>query len=163
HRGKGEMSVWLARDETAVTPLGWPTLASTSKVETSFGETPEAVNDLLQPASSDDHEVPFFHWWPHKGTREGLQYDFPERAEVSIVEVYWFDDTGVGECRLPKTWRVLYKDGDDWKPVHTRDTYATEKDRFNKVVFETVATTALRVEIESQTGFAGGVHEWTVK
>ena len=53
--------------------------------------------------------------------------------------------------------------GDDWKPVHTPDAYNTEKDRFNRVVFETVATTALRVEIESQTGFAGGIHELKVE
>jgi hypothetical protein len=163
HRGRGEMAVWLARDEAAVTPLGKPTLASISEVSASFGEEPDAVNDLLEPASSNDHEVPFFHWWPHKGTTEWLQYEFPERAEVSIVEVYWFDDTGIGECRLPKTWRVLYKDGDDWKPVHTPDAYNAEKDRFNRVVFETVATTALRVQIESQTGFAGGIHELKVE
>lgn len=163
HRGRGEMAVWLARDEAAVTPLGKPTLASISEVSASFGEDPDAVNDLLEPASSNDHEVPFFHWWPRKGTNEWLQYEFPKRAEVSIVEVYWFDDTGIGECRLPKTWRVLYKDGDDWKPVHTPDAYNTEKDRFNRVVFETVATTALRVEIESQTGFAGGIHELKVE
>lgn len=77
--------------------------------------------------------------------------------------MYWFDDTGVGECRLPKIWRVLYKDGDAWKRVHTTDTYATQKDKFNRVVFETVATTSLRMDIEAQTDFASGVHEWVVR
>ncbi|MCI0496221.1 glycoside hydrolase family 127 protein, partial [candidate division KSB1 bacterium] len=32
HRGKGEMTVWLAREETAVKPLGKPNIASQSKV-----------------------------------------------------------------------------------------------------------------------------------
>ena len=32
HRGKGEMTAWLAREESAVKPLGRPTLASQSKV-----------------------------------------------------------------------------------------------------------------------------------
>ena len=26
HRGKGEMNVWLARDESAITPANWPQL-----------------------------------------------------------------------------------------------------------------------------------------
>lgn len=163
HRGKGEMSVWLARDEAAVTPLGRPTLSALSKIKTSFGKNPEAVNDLLRPAASNDQEVPFFHCWPHKGTKEWVQYDFPEMAEVSTVEIYWLDDTGVGECRLPKAWRVLYREGGVWKPVHTEGSYTTEKDRFNQVVFETVSTDALRVEFESQAGFASGIHEWVVK
>jgi hypothetical protein len=38
-----------------------------------------------------------------------------------------------------------------------------EKDKFNKVVFETVKTTALRLEIQSQPDFAGGIHELVVR
>ncbi len=163
HRGKGEMAVWLAREETAVSPLGRPTIASTSKVSASFGRNPEAVHDQLEPKTSNDHEVPFFHWWPHKGTTEWIQYDFPELSEVSMTEVYWFDDTGRGECRPPKSWRILYWDGTKWRPVYTAEKYGVEKDTYNSVIFETVRTKGLRLEIESQPGFAGGIHEWRVK
>jgi len=163
HRGKGEMTVWLAREESAVKPLGRPTIASQSKVTVSFGHNPEAINDQMEPQSSIDHEVPFFHWWNHKGTTEWVQYDFQQPEEVSTVEVYWFDDTGIGECRIPQSWKILYKLGDEWKPVYTEDQYGVEKDKFNKVVFETVKTTALRLEIQSQPDFAGGIHEWVVR
>jgi len=163
HRGKGEMEVWLAREESAVHPLGRRTLASKSRVSASFGKNPQAVHDQLEPQSSIDHEVPYFHWWPHKGTREWIQYDFPKRAEVSTVEVYWFDDTGMGECRLPQSWRILYKEGSRWIPVYTADAYSVKKDVYNKVVFEAVRTDALRLEIQSQPGFAGGIQEWKVK
>ncbi len=163
HRGKGEMAVWLAREESAVNPLGRPTLASTIRVSDSYGKNPEAVNDQLEPKSSVDHDVPFFHWWPHKGTSEWIQYDFPEMAEVSMVEVYWFDDTGTGECRLPQSWRILYWDGKEWKPVYTEDEYAVKKDEYNKVTFETIRTTGLRLEIQSPPNFSGGIHEWRVK
>jgi hypothetical protein len=37
------------------------------------------------------------------------------------------------------------------------------KDQYNKVVFETVRTTVLRLEIQSQPEFAGGIHEWVVR
>jgi DUF1680 family protein len=163
HRGKGEMAVWLAREETSVNPLGRPTLASTSKVSASFGRNPGAVHDQLEPKSSSDHEVPFFHWWPHKGTTEWIQYDFPELSEVSMTEVYWFDDTGKGECRPPKSWRILYWDGKNWRPVYTVEKYGVEKDIYNTIVFETVRTKSLRLEIDSQPGYAGGIHEWHVK
>lgn len=163
HRGKGEMTVWLAREESAVQPLGRPTPASQSKVTVSFGRNPEAIHDQMKPQNSIDHEVPFFHWWNHKGTKEWVQYDFHQPEEVSTVEVYWFDDTGIGECRIPQSWKIFYKLGDEWKPVYTEDVYGVEKDRFNKVVFETVKTTALRLEIQSQPDFAGGIHEWIVR
>ncbi len=163
HRGRGEMTVWLARDESAVKPLGRPTLASQSRVTVSFGTNPEAIHDQMEPQSSNDHEVPFFHWWNHKGTTEWVQYDFPQIEEVSTIEVYWFDDTGTGECRVPLSWKILYKLGDEWRPVYTEDHYGVAKDQYNIVTFETVTTTALRLEIQSQPGFAGGIHEWIVR
>jgi DUF1680 family protein len=163
HRGRGEMEVWIAREEAAVRPLGYPTLASRSTVTASFGPNPGAVHDQMDPHSSDDHDVPFYHWWPHKGTTEWVQYDFPELAEVSGVEVYWFDDTGIGECRVPASWRVLYLENGEWKPVWTEDTYGVEKDGWNRVEFETVRTRAVRLEVRSQDGWAGGIHEWRIR
>jgi hypothetical protein len=163
HRGPGEMRVWLARESDAAAPLGQPTLASRAKVAASYGKTPSAVNDLLEPKGSGDHDVPFFHWWPHKGTKEWIEYDFGVPSEVSSVEVFWFDDTGRGECRLPQSWRVVYRDGDDWKPVGTEQGYGVEPDRYNRVVFETARTTKLRLEVQSRNGWAGGIHEWRVK
>jgi hypothetical protein len=163
HRGKGEMAVWLARKEGAVNPLGRPTLASISEVSASFGKNAEAVHDLLEPKTSSDQDVPFFHWWPHMGTTEWIQYDFPELSEVCMAEVFWFDDSGRGECRLPQSWRILYKDGDEWRPVYSVEKYGVEKDTYNTVIFETVRTKGLRLEIHSQPEYAGGIHEWRVK
>jgi len=163
HRGGAEMTVWLAREEAAVHPVGYPTMASKSKVSASYGKFPEAVQDQGEPKSSNDHEVTYFHWWPHKGTEEWIQYDFEKPEEVTMVEVYWFDDTGRGECRVPKSWRVMYVDNGKWRAVYTVDKYGVEKDRFNKVVFETVRTPSLRLEIQSQKDWAGGIHEWRIE
>ena len=91
------------------------------------------------------------------------QFDFPENSEVSQVEVYWFDDTGIGECRVPQSWKVLFKDGDKWSSVYTTDNYGVEKDKFNRVIFETVRTNSLKIEIQSQKDFAGGIHEIKIK
>jgi len=156
------MAVWLARDEAAVQPLARPTVASMSRVSASFGRNPQAVNDQLLPESSIDHEVPFYHCWPHKQTTEWLQYDFPREAKVSSAEVYWFDDTGIGECRTPQSWRLLYKKGGQWLPVQAAGAFGAKKDTFNKVIFAPVRTAAIRLEFQSQEQYAAGVHEWRV-
>ena len=62
------------------------------------------------------------------GHAEWVECAFARPATVSEVEVYWFDDTGHGEVRVPASWRVLYKDGDAWKPVDGREPYGVEKE-----------------------------------
>jgi len=129
NRGRGEMAVWLANAEAGARPLPYPTIASTSKASASSdGVKPDvrALNDQREPKNSGDHANRFLHWWPHKGTREWVQYDFAKPAKVSAVEVYWFDDTGVGECRLPKSWALFYQDQGAWKPVVNPSGYGCE-------------------------------------
>ena len=165
HRGKGEMAVWLARNESRARSLPGPTIASTSQVKASGSVNTAllpAVNDQLEPKNSNDHSIIFFHWWPRKGTREWVQYDFKEATKVSAVEVYWFEDTGVGECRVPKSWQVLYKLGNNWRPVQSTGKYRVEKDIFNRVSFNPVKTSALRLEVQFQASYSGGILEWRV-
>lgn len=162
HRGRSQMAVWLARDVSAAKPLPAATIAHTSRVTVSGGGAIGALTDQLEPRSSDDHSNPFFHWWPRKGTLEWVQYDFQKPEEVSVAEVYWFDDTGIGECRTPQSWRLLHKDGDEWKPVVTSDAYAVEKDKYNRVTFDKVRTSGLRLEVQLQPRWAAGIHEWRV-
>ena len=83
----------------------------------------EALNDRREPHDSGDR-VPRFTWYDHRGTKEWVQYEFPAVRQVSAVEVYWFDDArGKGNCRVPQSWRLLYKDGDTWKPVAGASSY----------------------------------------
>lgn len=163
HRGKTEMSVWLARDENAVHPLHGPNLLSISNITSSSGKNPEVIADQLEPKYSIDHSIPFFHWWPNKGTSEWVQIDFPKLVEVSQTDIYWFDDTGIGECRVPYSWKVFYKEGEKWRPVYTIDKYGTEADKYNSIIFETVRTPSLKIEIQSQKDYAGGIHELKLK
>jgi hypothetical protein len=163
NRGPGEMIVWLPTNETAARPLPRPTVASASKVTVSGGRNPRAINDQAEPKSSEDASNTYFHWWPRKGTTEWVEYTFEKSAAVSEVEVYWFDDTGHGECRVPRSWRILYRDGDQWKPVENREAYGVEKDRYNKISFKPVTTSALRLEVTLQPNWSAGIQEWKVK
>jgi hypothetical protein len=88
---------------------------------------------------------------------------FAGPAAVSEAEIYWFDDTGRGGVRVPAGWRLLYKDGDAWKPVDATTAFGLAKDAWNKVTFRRVSTTALRIELKMQPGVSAGVQEWRVK
>jgi len=166
NRGRGEMIVWLPNNESGVKPPPPPTIASRSKVRASENQNPNlivAINDQSEPRSSGDNSDVYFHWWPKKGAAEWVEYSFEKPATVSETEVYWYDDTGRGECRTPASWRILYKDGEAWKPVETSGPYGVEKDRFNKVTFKPVATTGLRIEVTMQQNWSAGIQEWKVK
>jgi hypothetical protein len=157
------MTVWPARTAGSALPLPAPTLARRSKASASRDIATYALNDQLLPGSSSDESVPYMHWWPKKGTTEWVQYDFPDTERVSHVEVYWFDDTGTGECRIPQSWRILYKEGDAWKPVNTTGSMTPFADRVNAVSFAPVTTGALRLELTSQSGYSTGLFEWKVE
>jgi DUF1680 family protein len=163
HRGKGEMAVWLAREDSGARPLPQPTLASQSQVTASEGKQGEPIQDLWEPESSRDRSQSYLHWWPRKGTLEWVQYDFPKAVTISEAAVYWYDDTGRGECRVPASWKLLYKRGDRWIPVSGVSEYGVEKDTFNRVTFTPVRTTGLRLELQSQDKFSAGIHELKVK
>jgi DUF1680 family protein len=164
NRGPGEMAVWLPNRPTSARPQPLPTLASRAKVTSSkAGHNPTAVNDQGEPRSSRDGTSSFFHWWPEKGSTEWVAYDFEAPTSVSEVEVYWLDDTGSGECRVPVSWRVLYKDGEEWKPVEAAGAYGVEKDAYNKVSFKPVTTAALRLEVTLPPQWSAGIQEWKVR
>jgi uncharacterized protein len=163
NRGAGEMIVWVPNSESSARPLPRPTIASTSKINVSGGRNPRAINDQAEPKSSDDPSNTYFHWWPRKGTTEWVEYQFQNPREVSEAEVYWFDDTGHGECRVPQSWQILYKDGDQWKPVANVAEYGTEKDRYNKVTFKAITTMSLKLEVSMQPNWSAGIQEWKVK
>jgi len=176
NRGSGEMSVWLAREESKAVLPPVPTIASMSRASSSCGNGTVADNypghgvptiarrfypsaqdgsgeiraifDQVEPVNSADGSWTFLRLRPQTGDRAWVQYDFRKPETVSSVEVYWKDDREY--CVLPKAWRLLYREGSRWIPVRSPDAYGVEKDMFNKVLFQPVTTSGLRLEIELQ-------------
>ncbi|MHB8897126.1 MAG: glycoside hydrolase family 127 protein [Thermoguttaceae bacterium] len=166
HRGANEMVVWIPQsaNDAVVPPL--PTIAGTSRVSASHtwdADHAAALNDQAEPKSSNDHEIPRFTWWDHRGTSEWVQYDLAKPTKVSKVSVYWFDDTGRGQCRVPQSWKLLYRQGETWKPVETSSPLGTDKDKFIEVGFTPVETDGLRIEVQLQPQVSGGILEWKVE
>jgi hypothetical protein len=143
-----------------------PTIASASKAtstRTNWQFIANAVNDQHEPKSSGDRLKRHFDWWPAKGTNQWVQLDFAKPARVSAVEVYWFDDTGIGECRLPKSWRVLYRDNGEWKAVANPAGYGCEGNRYNRTTFDPVETDGLRLDVQLPEKFSSGLLQWKVE
>ncbi len=176
NRGKSEMSVWLAATPAKAFLPPASTLAARSKATSSCGNgtvadnypghTPptvarrmypssqdgsgdiRAISDQVEPASSEDGSGRFLRLRPQTGSQAWVQYDFPEHARVSSVDIYWKDDKQF--CLLPQSWRLLYNDGSTWKPVRSADGFPVARDRYVTAAFEPVIASGLRIEIQLQ-------------
>jgi hypothetical protein len=196
NRGRGQMAVWLARTESSARPTPYPTIATTSTLTHSPSrKNIRNIIDGEDPRASND-STSYFDWWPRNGCvaptsaatgsasssggqgradarpcsdGEWIEMTFAKPATVSEAQVYWFDDTGRGGVRVPKSWRLLYKAPSapgavaEWKPVAPLGGYGVAKDAYNTVRFAPVTTTALRLELQMQANVSAGVQEWKVK
>lgn len=166
NRGPSEMEVWIPYQESAARPRPAATIASKSKVSASINNQRmlASLNDQFEPANSEDKSALYLHWWPKKNTDEWIQYDFDKATSVSESNIYWYDDSPFGGCRIPASCRLLYKDANNnWVPVKNVRPYELAKDKYNTVKFEPVTTSALRMEIKLPKEHATGVHEWIIK
>ncbi len=162
HRGSGNMAVWLPQELSASRPVMPPTLASQSKVTASqkMGSL-SSLNDRLVPKDENDRSVPYTHWWPKQGTTEWIAYELPKEETVQSATVYWYDDGPWGGCRVPKSWKIYYKDGSgNWQPVTGADKYGTVKGAANTVNFDPVKTKAMKLEVVLPDDNSAGIFEW---
>jgi len=141
-----------------------PALPKVSKYKVSAShcfesDTVEAIGDGLLPENSNDHNIPRFTWWPHVGSREWVEFDFGAPKKITSAAVFWFDDTGVGKCRVPASARLLYKSGEEWKFVPSGE-IGVKADTMNRAAFPAITTTALRLDTQLQPQFSAGILEW---
>lgn len=156
------MKVWLP---VTAPPALMSSIERQATVAISFKNSncqPEGVCDGIDPKKSSDQTQATCHWWPHKGTTEWVQYSWKKPVTLNGTKVFWFDDTGRGECKIPAGWRVLYRDGENWKPVEITGQYDVKLDQWCQTGFKPVTTTALRLEATLQPNWASGIQEWRV-
>lgn len=166
NRGLGEMKVWMPESVQVIDALPIPGIKpSASRI--GHGDGLPALFDRVSGQASDDHDVPRFTFWPAKGdgtpaSEQWIRYDFETPRTLSRAGVYWFDDTGRGECRIPEAYTIEYLDGDAWKPVPNAKGLGVEKNATNTTIFDPVTTSAMRLRITLPKGFSTGILEWSV-
>jgi len=170
NRDRGEMNVWIARTQAAAKristgpfPHDWEAWGSLKASHVYPPNQLAALDDNTLPKSSSDLGVPHFTWLYHVGGNEWVQKTFAKPTTVSSVEVYWIDQSNDGPCRMPASWRVLYKHDNQWKAVENVGPYGLDVDNFNRVEFKPVTTNIIRVEATLQQGFSGGMLRWRIE
>jgi hypothetical protein len=167
----GAMMVWLPESSQFLPTGSVPGVKATASY-IGNGEGPFAACDRTAPAHSNDQTIPRHTTWPRKGGAkealpggEWVQYDFDAPKTIGQTSVYWFDDTGTGECRVPASCTLEFKDSaGTWKPVQSAGTPATvgvEKDTFNSASFDPIVAHGLRITFQLQPNCSTGVLEWT--
>ncbi len=176
NRGNHEMEIWIAESPAYSRVKPAETIASKATSITLQApiqkDAPESaavegwafgVNDQWDPLRSSYTAKPYFYWWLKQGSKETLAYKFDTATEVSNVQLYWLEfDHYDGSYRVPESWKLFYKDGDTFKEVEYLSPCTVEKDCYNSVNFKPVKTTSLKIEVQLQKGFSGGVLEWKV-
>jgi len=177
NRGANEMAVWIPISAAYAKPTPEPTIASKAQTvvmkapiqnDAPLISSPEestwGVNDQWEPKSSSDTSKPYHYWWMKRGTPETLAYEFEKEETVSNVQVYWLDfDHYDGNYRVPESWKLYYKDGENWKEVEAKGDYTTLRDQYNSLDFTPVKTKGLKIVAKLQSDESGGVIEWKVK
>ena len=136
-----------------------------------------ALNDGFAPTSSRDRSNGVYalrggaDWRIRNAEPQWLQYSWSRPISINRVAVYWAIDaprkdgiagSGWGRIVAPRTYRILYWNGDDFVPVADYEGLGIEADRFNVTSFQAVTTDKLRLEVATDSGHIAGILEWQV-
>jgi hypothetical protein len=120
--------------------------ATPSASYTSAWESVAAVNDGIDPPSSNDTVNPRWGTWPETG-QQWAELTWPSAKNLNKAEVYFFDDEqGID---MPSAWKLQYWNGSAYVDVPGASAYPLAKNQYNTVTFTATNTTRLRVLLTS--------------
>ncbi|MDP1027752.1 glycoside hydrolase family 127 protein [Sphingomonas sp. KR1UV-12] len=118
-----------------------------------------ALNSGAEPANSADTASGAFGTWP-RTDRQWVSYEWSAPVRTDSVDIYWWQD-GQG-IALPRTARLLYWNGSDFVPVRNPRGGGLAADRFNRIGFDPVTTTRLKLEMQGDGEKSVGILQWRV-
>ncbi|MEU8655851.1 hypothetical protein AB0C31_03855, partial [Actinoplanes philippinensis] len=128
------------------------TAATPSASYTSSWESVAAINDGIDPPSSNDTVNPRWGTWPNQG-EQWAELTWPAAQNLRSAQVYFFDD-GQG-IDLPASWKLQYWNGAAYVDVPSAGGYPVVGGQYNVVTFGQVSTTRLRVALTSGAASVG--------
>jgi M6 family metalloprotease-like protein len=135
-------------------------IASKAVATTSYcssWENISALNDGIIPTSSSDRSHAVYGNWPKTDT-QWVQYAFDKEYTISKSDVYWFKD-GSG-IDVPASYRIAYWDGSQWLDVPNAKGFGVLSDGFNTTTFDSIKTSAIAIQMESNNSASTGILEW---
>lgn len=118
-----------------------------------------ALNDGIDPTSSNDRSGAVYGNWPETGS-QWVQYTFNETHTITGSDIYWFKD-GQG-IDVPASYRMYYWDGSAWQDIKNPKGLGTKTNQYNTTTFTPVTTYAISIVMESKGTSSTGILEWKV-
>ncbi|MFC4015929.1 hypothetical protein ACFOY2_52570 [Nonomuraea purpurea] len=140
--------LWPLQSALADTNVAGSATASASY--TSSWESVAAINDGIDPPSSNDTVNRRWGTWPNTGS-QWAELTWTSAQGLRSADVYFFDDGG--GVRVPSSWKLQYWTGSAYADISA--SYPVAANTYNKVSFTQVSTTRLRVVLQSGQGSVG--------
>jgi hypothetical protein len=130
--------------------------ATPSASYTSSWESVTAINDGIDPPSSNDTVNPRWGTWPNSG-QQWAELTWSSAVSLNRAQVYLFDDNqGID---VPSSWKLQYWNGSAYVDVPGASGYPVTANAYITVTFTTVSTTRLRVLLQSNGTSSVGLLE----
>jgi uncharacterized protein len=127
-----------------------------------------------EPAGSADHQRRrrtrvvgrshgYFDWWPRKGTSEWVEYAFENPPRFRSAGSIGSTTRAAAKCACRPRGGCCIARGTNGNRCAPANRTASRKDGYNRVAFEPVSTSGLRLEVAMQPNWSAGIQQWRVK
>ena len=149
--------------------LGEDVAPSASSVESDYTSSWENLNGInnpsFEPTSSNvGTGKGWGNWRQSAGSEHYVGYTWDEAVTIGGADIYWYDD-GSG-TRIPSKLRMQYLDASGtWQDVNITTPFESciAKNTYNRVEFDRVTTTRLRLYVTVRSGAeANGIYRFKV-
>ena len=163
----GELTVTLKKG--AAGGLGEDVAPDAASVESDYTSSWENLNGInnpsFEPTSSNvGTGKGWGNWRQSAGSEHYVGYTWDEAVTVGGADIYWYDDGG--GTRIPSKLRMQYLDASGiWQDVNITTPFESciAKNTYNRVEFDRVTTTRLRLYVTVRSGAeANGIYRFKV-
>ena len=163
----GELTVTLKKG--AAGGLGEDVAPDAASVESDYTSSWENLNGInnpsFEPTSSNvGTGKGWGNWRQSVGSEHYVGYTWDEAVTVGGADIYWYDDGG--GTQVPSKLRMQYLDANGaWQDVNITTPFESSiaKNKYNRIEFDRVTTTRLRLYVTVRSGAAGnGIYRFKV-
>ena len=162
-----ELTVTLKKG--AAGGLGEDVAPDAASVESDYTSSWENLNGInnpsFEPTSSNmGTGKGWGNWSQSVGSEHYVGYTWDEAVTVGGADIYWYDDGG--GLQVPSALRMQYLDANGaWQDVNITTPFESSiaKNKYNRIEFDRVTTTRLRLYVTVRSGAAGnGIYRFKV-
>ena len=163
----GELTVTLKKG--AAGGLGEDVAPDAASVESDYTSSWENLNGInnpsFEPTSSNvGTGKGWGNWRQSVGSEHYVGYTWDETVTVGGADIYWYDDGG--GTQVPSALRMQYLNANGaWQDVNITTPFESSiaKNKYNRIEFDRVTTTRLRLYVTVRSGAAGnGIYRFKV-